>query len=29
MDRIPFQQMREGAGVGKIIDRADAFDVAL
>jgi hypothetical protein len=29
MDRIPFQQMRERAGVRKIIDRANAFDVAL
>ena len=29
VDRIPFQQMRERVGVGQIVDRADAFDVAL
>src|SRR5439155_1580582 len=29
VDRIPFQQMRERVGVGQIIDRADAFNVAL
>ena len=29
VDRIPFQQMGEGMGVGEIVDRANAFDVAL
>ena len=29
VDRVPFQQMREGVGVGQIVDRDDAFDVAL
>ncbi len=29
VDRIPFQQVCESEGVGQIVDRADAFDVAL
>ena len=29
VDRVPLEQMRERVGVGEIVDRADAFDVAL
>src|ERR1041385_4225031 len=29
MDRVPFQKMRQGVGVGEIVDGGDAFDVAL
>src|SRR5256885_8994538 len=29
VDRIPFEQMRNGRCVGEIVDGGDAFDVAL
>jgi len=29
MNRVPFQKMREGMRIGEIVDRGDAFNVAL
>ena len=29
VDRVPFQEMREGFGVGEIVDRLNAFDLFL
>ena len=29
VDRIPFEKMREGEGVGQVVDGGDAFHIAL